>query len=81
MPLPINNPIAGPEHVGFGADWDGGGVTGMEDVSHYYKITEALLKAGYSERDLANVWSGNALRLLRNAEHFAKSGGIAPSKK
>ncbi len=66
--------IAGPEHVGFGADWDGGGgVTGMEDVSYYFKITEALLKAGYTEDDLANIWSGNALRLLRAAENFAKT--------
>ncbi len=66
--------VVGPEHVGFGADWDGGGgVTGMEDVASYWKITEALLRAGYSETDLAAMWSGNALRLLRAAEGFAKA--------
>ncbi len=66
--------IVGPEHVGFGADWDGGGgVTGMEDVSFCYKITEALLLAGYTEKNLANIWGGNALRLLRAAEDYAKS--------
>ncbi len=64
--------VVGPEHVGFGADWDGGGgVTGMNDVSCYYKITEALVQAGYSEKDLSNIWSGNVLRLLHAAEDFA----------
>ncbi len=60
--------LVGPEHVGFGADWDGGGgVSGMEDVSALPKITEALLKAGCSESDLGQMWSGNVLRLLRLA--------------
>lgn len=64
--------VVGPEHVGFGADWDGGGgVTGMEDVASYYKITARLLAAGYSEADCANIWSGNTLRLLRAAEAYA----------
>ncbi len=64
--------LVGPQHVGFGADWDGGGgVVGMEDVSGYHIITTALLKAGYAEKDLAAMWSGNALRLLRTAEEHA----------
>jgi membrane dipeptidase len=64
--------VVGPEHVGFGADWDGGGgVTGMEDVASYYKITARLLAEGYSEADCANMWSGNTLRLLRAAEAYA----------
>lgn len=70
----------GPQHVGFGADWDGGGgVVGMEDVSGYHKITAALLQAGYAEKELAAMWSGNALRLLRLAEeHAAKIKSDAP---
>ncbi|HTE40124.1 MAG TPA: dipeptidase [Steroidobacteraceae bacterium] len=60
--------VAGVDHVGIGADWDGGGgVTGMEDVGDLPKITERLLNAGYSEQDVAKVWSGNALRVLRAA--------------
>jgi membrane dipeptidase len=60
--------VVGPEHVGIGLDWDGGGgVTGMEDVTAIPKITAALLKAGYSEDDLAKIWSGNVLRLLAAA--------------
>jgi membrane dipeptidase len=61
--------VVGPEHVGIGLDWDGGGgVSGMEDVSAIPKITAALLKAGYTDKDLANIWSGNALRVLAAAE-------------
>ncbi len=61
--------VAGVEHVGIGADWDGGGgVAGLEDVSQLTRITERLLKAGYSEKDVANIWSGNLLRILGEAQ-------------
>lgn len=57
--------VVGPDHVGIGADWDGGGgVVGMEDVVDLPKITAALLKAGYSEADVQKIWSGNVLRVL-----------------
>lgn len=66
--------IVGPDHVGLGADWDGGGgVTGMEDVASYWRVTERLLAEGYSEADIAKIWSGNVLRLLRQAEDYAKT--------
>ena len=65
--------VAGPQHVGIGADWDGGGgVAGLEDVSDLPKITQALLDAGYSEKDIADIWGGNVLRLLRQAEQGAE---------
>jgi len=42
--------LIGPEQVGVGADWDGGGgVRGMEDVTAVPRVTERLLEAGYSE--------------------------------
>ncbi|CAN5216786.1 dipeptidase [soil metagenome] len=61
--------VAGPDHVGIGLDWDGGGgVVGMEDVTALPRITAALLAAGYSESDIAKIWSGNVLRVLAAAE-------------
>jgi membrane dipeptidase len=61
--------VVGPDHVGIGADWDGGGgVAGMEDVTQLPKITAALLKAGYTETDIRKIWSGNVLRVLAAAE-------------
>jgi membrane dipeptidase len=44
----------------------------MEDVSALPKITERLLQAGYTEKDLQKIWGGNVLRLLRAAEAEAK---------
>ena len=61
--------LVGPDHVGIGADWDGGGgVDGMADVAAVPKITQALVDAGYSEEEIAKIWSGNLLRLMREVE-------------
>ncbi len=61
--------VAGVDHVGIGADWDGGGgVRGMDDVSAIPRITERLLAAGYSAADVEKIWGGNVIRLLRDAE-------------
>ena len=63
----------GPLHVGIGADWDGGGgVQGLEDVSQLPKITQRLLDAGYSEKDLANIWGENLLRVVQAAQAKAQ---------
>lgn len=72
--------VIGPRHVGIGADWDGGGGTiGFNDVAALPRVTERLLAEGYSEADLADIWSGNALRLLRQAEaHAARLRRVPP---
>ncbi|TVS17958.1 MAG: membrane dipeptidase [Gammaproteobacteria bacterium] len=65
--------LIGVDHVGIGADWDGGGgVEGMWDVAAMPLITQRLLEAGYDQDDLAKVWSGNVLRLLEAAEDHAE---------
>lgn len=61
--------VAGPDHVCMGADWDGGGgVRGFEDITALPKVTERLIGAGYSQRDIAKIWSGNVLRILREVD-------------
>lgn len=61
--------VAGVGHVCFGADWDGGGgLVGLEDITAHPKITARLLAAGYTQADLAKMWSGNVLRILKAAE-------------
>ena len=61
--------VAGIDHVGVSGDFDGGGgLEGLDDVTAYPKITAALLKAGYSKDDIAKVWGGNALRVMREAQ-------------
>ncbi len=66
--------VVGPDHVGIGADWDGGGgVGGMEDIASLPRITELLLARGLSETDIEKIWSGNMLRVLRAAEAGAQA--------
>jgi len=65
----------GVDHVGLGgADWDGGGgLTGYRDITDMPKVTARLLKEGYTEADLAKMWGGNVLRVLKAAEDYAAS--------
>lgn len=61
--------VAGIDHVGVGADFDGGGgLVGFEDARDYPKITAALLKRGHTPAEIQKVWSGNALRVLAAAQ-------------
>jgi membrane dipeptidase len=71
--------LIGPQHVGIGADWDGGGgVTGLPDITALPRITERLLAEGYSEADIQAIWSGNALRVLKRAEDYAAEQRAKP---
>jgi membrane dipeptidase len=64
--------VMGVDHVGLGADWDGGGgVQGMEDISLLPRVTERLRREGFSEGDIAKIMGGNLLRVMRQAEAFA----------
>jgi len=65
--------VVGPEHVGFGADWDGGGgVHGMEDVTTLPKVTARLVDEGFTEAEIAAMWSGNLLRVLGEAQQVGR---------
>ena len=65
--------VAGVDHVCIGADWDGGGgLKGFEDVTDLPKITAALKAKGFSDADISKLWSGNVLRIMREAEHHAR---------
>jgi membrane dipeptidase len=72
--------VVGPQHVGIGADWDGGGgVVGFEDVADLPKVTARLKAAGYSDADLAGIWGGNVLRIVRQAQDYAKTVAAKPA--
>jgi membrane dipeptidase len=74
--------VAGIDHVGIGADFDGGGgVTGFEDARDYPKITARLLAEGLSRDDIQKIWSGNVLRVLRAAEGQARSPIASAAKR
>ena len=72
--------VVGPEHVGIGLDWDGGGgLADLQDVSELPKITAWLLRKGYSEQQIAGIWGGNLLRVMQQAQdHAAKVAAAKP---
>lgn len=53
----------GVRHVALGSDWDGS-TTVVVDPARLVHLTDALLRAGFSESDVVAVMGGNALRLL-----------------
>jgi len=65
--------IAGIDHVGFGSDFDGGGgVAGLNGDNDVLNLTMALLKEGYTEKDLAKFWGGNLLRVMDTVQAAAE---------
>ena len=67
--------VAGIDHVGIGSDFDGitAWPVGLEDVSSYPRLTEELLRRGYSEADVHKILGGNVLRAFREAGHVAET--------
>jgi membrane dipeptidase len=63
----------GLEHVGISSDFDGGGgFTGWRDASESANITTELARRGYGAAEIAALWGGNFLRVLRLAEARAE---------
>ncbi|MDT8340783.1 MAG: dipeptidase [Longimicrobiales bacterium] len=62
----------GIDHVGISSDFDGGGgVTGWNDASETFNVTLELVRRGYTEEEIAKLWSGNLLRVLDEAQRVA----------
>jgi membrane dipeptidase len=62
----------GIEHVGISSDFDGGGgFSGWHDASESANLTVELLRRGYDRQEIAALWGGNFLRVLRKAEELA----------
>jgi membrane dipeptidase len=62
----------GIDHVGISSDFDGGGgVEGWSDASETLNVTLELVRRGYTEEEIATLWGGNLLRVLREVERVA----------
>jgi membrane dipeptidase len=59
--------LVGDDYAGIGADFDGVGSlpVGMDDVTAYPKITEELLRRGYSKKSIKKILGGNVLRVMK----------------
>jgi membrane dipeptidase len=64
----------GIEHVGISSDFDGGGgIEGWNDASETFNVTLELVKRGYTEEEIAMIWSGNLLRVLDDVQAYSES--------
>jgi membrane dipeptidase len=65
--------LVGADHVGLGSDFDGATMPeGMEDCTQLPKITEALMRKGYSDDDIRKILGGNLLRVMEQNEKVAR---------
>jgi membrane dipeptidase len=74
--------VAGINHVGLGADFDGIGSLpeDMGGVDAYPRILAALMAAGWTEADIRKIAGENLLRVMRSVEAVAASkSGERPS--
>ncbi|HEV3223105.1 MAG TPA: dipeptidase [Puia sp.] len=62
--------LVGIDYVGLGSDFDGidSSPKGLDGVEDYPKITEGLLKRGYSEKDIKKILGENFLRVFKANE-------------
>lgn len=64
--------LIGIEHVGISSDFDGGGgISGWNDASETFNVTLELVRRGYTEEQIAMMWSGNLLRVLDDVQRIA----------
>ena len=71
--------LVGVDYVGIGTDFDGGGgVVGCDDVSGMIRVTEELIRRGYTDREIEKIWGGNFFRVFdRVLELAGTSEGTA----
>ncbi|MEO7360212.1 MAG: membrane dipeptidase [Gemmatimonadaceae bacterium] len=66
--------VAGVDHVGIGADFDGvdfSRVTGLDDVSKFPALFVELMNRGWTDEDLEKLAGKNFLRVLKAVEATA----------
>ena len=59
--------LVGDDYVGIGSDYDGIGSlpSGLDDVTTYPKITEELVRRGYSKKSIKKILGENVLRVMK----------------
>jgi microsomal dipeptidase-like Zn-dependent dipeptidase len=65
--------LIGLDHVGISSDFDGGGgVEGWSNAAETGNVTLELVRRGYTEEQIAKLWSGNLLRVMEEAEKVGR---------
>jgi membrane dipeptidase len=64
--------LIGIDHVGISSDFDGGGgIEGWNSAAETFNVTLELVRRGYTEEQIAKIWSGNLLRVWAAVEKVA----------
>lgn len=64
--------LIGIDHAGISSDFDGGGgVDGWRNAGETFNVTLELVRRGYTEEQVAKIWSGNLLRVLTDVQRVA----------
>ena len=72
--------LIGIDHVGIASDFDGGGgIDGWDTAGETFNVTLELVRRGYTEAQIAKIWSGNLLRVWGDVEKIAKDIQSRPS--
>lgn len=62
----------GIDHVGISSSFNGGaGIDGWEKAEDLSGVTRELVRRGYTEAQIDNLWSGNFLRVLDDVQNAA----------
>jgi membrane dipeptidase len=65
--------LIGIDHVGISSDFDGGGgVEGWSGADETFNVTLELVRRGYTEEQIAKIWSGNLLRVMDEVQAKAE---------
>jgi membrane dipeptidase len=65
--------LIGVDHVGIASDFDGGGgIAGWNDASETFNVTLELVRHGYIEEQVAKLWGGNLLRVMKDVQSIAR---------
>lgn len=63
----------GIDHVGIASDFDGGGgVEGWNSAEETFNVTLELVRRGYTEEQIGQLWSGNLLRVMDQVQQVAR---------
>ena len=65
--------LIGIDHVGMASDFNGGGgIAGWDNARDTLNVTVELVRRGYSEEQIAQLWGGNLLRVMEEVEAAAR---------
>jgi membrane dipeptidase len=66
--------LIGVDHLGISSDSDGGGGReGWNGADETFNVTLELVGRGYTEAQIAKLWSGNLLRVRDRVQQIART--------